>query len=347
MRKKILPIENPNKFFAYKPFDASRIAILLTQNPTCKELYENFIHYRIEKSYVQGEMVLDCHFSEEFSSIGVKKIPIDLLLDLSSDFISFCKISIDRDFYLFIPIECSEISNYSVYKAKKIPHHIFVYGYDDEQQLFLCAEFFSFSNKRYSFEPVSYQEMEEAFFSLQSQVTSEMMRKEHLQWKKDIELLYSLVDHKDKFTIQRIQCGLHYYLDKRDCDGNKDYIKDVYYGVAIYDLLEEYINELIKEDYQSFDIRCFTLVLFHFRYLRLQAEFIKKNYDCDENHQNEFVNNFLELENYAQFFLNLAIKYKIVRKITILKRILKMIKYLKDKDIEILNQYINYLMTVQ
>ena len=135
MRKKILPIENPNKFFAYKPFDASRIAILLTQNPTCKELYENFIHYRIEKSYVQGEMVLDCHFSEEFSSIGVKKIPIDLLLDLSSDFISFCKISIDRDFYLFIPIECSEISNYSVYKAKKIPHHIFVYGYDDEQQL--------------------------------------------------------------------------------------------------------------------------------------------------------------------------------------------------------------------
>ena len=89
------------------------------------------------------------------------------------------------------------------------------------------------------------------------------------------------------------------------------------------------------------------MVLFHFRYLRLQAEFIKKNYDCDENHQNEFVNNFLELENYAQFFLNLAIKYKIVRKITILKRILKMIKYLKDKDIEILNQYINYLMTVQ
>ena len=71
MRRKTLPVENPNQFFAYKPFDASRIAILLTQNPMCKELYENFIHYRIEKINSQGYMQLDCHFNEEFSSFGV------------------------------------------------------------------------------------------------------------------------------------------------------------------------------------------------------------------------------------------------------------------------------------
>ena len=277
MGKKNLPVEDPNDFFAYKPFDASRIAILLTQTPICKELYENFIHYRIEKKYIQGEIVLDCHFNEEFSSIGVKKMPIDLLLEIPIDFIEFCKISIDKNFYLFIPIECSEISNYCAYKKEKIPHHIFVYGYDDEQQTFSCAEFFSFSNKRYSFELVTYGEMEAAFLDLQNQITSEAMKKENSQWKKDIQLLYSYVEFKDKFTIQRIHRALYYYLDGRDCFGNKDYLKDVYYGIAIYDLVKEYINQILKKHYHFFDIRCFTLIYFHFRYLRLQAEFIMQS----------------------------------------------------------------------
>lgn len=343
MRKKSLPVKNPNVFFAYKPFDASRIAILLAQNPICKELYENFIHYRIEKNIVQGKMVLDSHFNEEFSSIGVKKMPIDLLFDLSVDFIEFFKMSIDRNFYLFIPIECSEISNYSVYKKVKVPHHIFVYGYDDEQQVFLCSEFFSFSEKRYSFESVSYKEMEEAFIDLQNQTTPEMMKKEQFQWLKDIQLLYSFADYKDKFTIQRVQCGLRYYLDERDCYGNKGYLKDVYYGIAIYDLLEKYINEVLREDYESFDVRCFVLLFFHFRYLKLQAEFIKQNYDCNREKQDEFINKFLELEKYAHNLLNVAIKYQITREGTILQRITKKIKELKDEDIKILTQYINFL----
>lgn len=341
MRKKNLPVENPNEFFAYKPFDASRIAILLTQNPICKELYENFIHYRIEKKNVQGNMELDCHFNEEFSSIGVKKMPIDFLLDFSIDFIEFCKMSIERNFYLFIPIECSEISNYSVYKKETYPHHIFVYGYDDEQQVFLCSEFFSFSKKRYSFEAVSYLEMEKAFLDLQNQTTLEMMNKEQFQWLKDIQLLHSFVDYKDKFTIQRVQSGLQFYLDKRDCCGNKDYLKDVYYGIAIYDLLEEYINEILKKDYELFDTRCFTLIFFHFRYLRLQAEFIKQNYDF--NMEDEFINKFLELEKYANILLNVAIKYQITRKKAILQDMIKKIKELKEGDIDILTQYIKYL----
>lgn len=347
MRKKTLPVQNPNEFFAYKPFDASRIAILLTQNPICKELYENFIHYRIEKINIQGHTELDCHFNEEFSSIGVKKMPIDFLLNFSIDFIEFCKMSIDRNFYLFIPIECSEISNYSVYKKEKLPHHIFVYGYDDDQQVFLCSEFFSFSKKRYSFESVSYLEMKMAFLGLQSQTTPDMMNKEKFQWLKEIQLLHSFVDYKDKFTIQRIQSGLRFYLDERDCCGNKGYLKDVYYGIAIYDLLEEYIIEIIKKDYELFDIRCFTLIFFHFRYLRLQAEFIKQNYNFNMEKQNEYINKFLELEKYANILLNIAIKYQITRDKAILQHIIKKLKKLKEGDIDILTQYIKYLAIIE
>ncbi len=184
-------------------------------------------------------------------------------------------------------------------------------------------------------------EMEEAFLDLQNQTTPEMMNKEQFQWLKDIQLLKSFADYKDKFTIQRVQSGLRFYLDGRDCYGNKGYLKDVYYGIAIYNLLEEYINEILKENYELFDIRCFTLIFFHFRYLRLQAEFIKQNYDIEK--QDVFIKKFLDLEKCANILLNVAIKYQITRKKAILQNIIKKIKEMKEGDINILTQYINYL----
>ena len=187
--------------------------------------------------------------------------------------------------------------------------------------------------------------MEAAFLDLQNQITSEAMKKENSQWKKDIQLLYSYVEFKDKFTIQRIHRALYYYLDGRDCFGNKDYLKDVYYGIAIYDLVKEYINQILKKHYHFFDIRCFTLIYFHFRYLRLQAEFIMQNYNAVK--ENEFISKFLELEKYARDLLNIAIKYRISRKKEILQKIVIMLMNLKEEDIKILTQYTDYLKVLK
>lgn len=341
--KKCLPVKDPNTIISYKPFDTSRIAILLAQEKTCQELYENFIHYRIEKVGVEGQMELDCHFNEEFSSIGIKKMPIDLLLGMKINFIEFCKESIDRDFYLFIPIETSEISNYSIYKKKKVPHHIFVYGYDDENQIFECGEFFSYSNRGYSFESVTYKELENAFMDLQKQTKPEMMNNDHLQWLKDIQLLHSFTEYKDKFTVQRVQIGLQNYLNERDCFGNKDYLKDVYYGYAIYDLLKEYIEQIIEKDREVFDVRTFYMIYLHFRYLRLQAEFLNENYVKEKNGLDSFIEKFLELEEKSYKLVNVALKYSITRRKTTLERAIQKILSLKEEEERVLKKYIDYL----
>lgn len=345
--KKILPVKSPIDFIAYKPFDASRIAILLAQETLCKELYENFIHFRIEKLCEKGMIELDCHFNEEFSSVGVKKVPIDVLFDLHIEFIDFCKKSIDREFYLFIPIETSEISNYSVYKEKKVPHHIFVYGYDDEKQVFKCSEFFSFSSAQYSFEEVSYQEMKNAFLDLQQQTNEKMMENEWAQWLKDIQLLHCFKEYKDRFTIERVRIALQNYLDEKDCYGNKGYIKDVYYGFAIYDLTEEYIDQISKKDRDSFDIRCFSLILFHFHYLRLQAEFIKQNYEDTKKGMQTFIDEFNKIEKDSKELRSLAIKYRLTHEKGILNRIKIKLQKTKEKEMEILVKYINYLKYIE
>lgn len=346
MNKKILPVACPKDFMAYKPFDASRIAILLAQERLCKEIYEKFLHFRIEKKINVVNIELDCHFNEEFSSIGIKKIPTDLIKDLNIDFITFCKNSLRRDFYVFLPIETSEISNYINYKKKLIPHHIFIYGYNDDKEVFYCSEFFSFSELPYSFQMVSYQEMEAAYYKLQNMLKNNEMEYESEEWLKDIQLLHSFTDYVDKFNINRVINGLQNYLNEKDYSGNKNYIKDVYYGFAIYDLVVEYVNEnLIRNSNASndFDIRCFVLIFYRFHYMKLQTVFIKENYTIYNNDKQLFTDKYSRIEEEALRMLNLTIKYKISGEKNILVKVINYLEKIKKSDLVVTRKYIDYL----
>lgn len=346
MDKKVLPVAEPNNFIAYKPFDASRIAILLAQESLCKEIYENFLHFRIEKKVINGNINLDCHFNEEFSSIGVKKVPTDIIKDLNIDFITFCKVSIERNFYIFLPIDTSEITNYLNYKKDLIPHHIFIYGYDDEKNVFYCAEFFSFSNSPYSFQTVTYQEMEAAYLKLQSILKSNTMNNEWAQWMKDIQLLKSFTEYVDKFNVKRLIIGLQNYLNENDCAGNKNYIKDVYYGSAIYELVLEYINDNLINNQKDFDIRCFALIFYRFHYMKLQTVFIKENYCLSSKYIQYFINRYLKLEKEAQVILSLTIKFRISGEKNLLYKVSALIKKIKKNDLYITKEYIECLKTI-
>lgn len=347
MNKKVIPVTSPNNFIAYKPFDASRISILLAQETLCKEIYENFLYFRIEKKVNNKEINLDCHFNEEFSSIGVKKIPTDVIKDLNIEFIKFCKISLERDFYIFLPIETSEITNYINYKKKLIPHHIFIYGYNDDKKVFYCSEFFSFSEAPYSSQIVTYQEMEAAYYKLQSLQKSNVMDNEWAQWMKDIQLLHSFTEYIDKFDIKRLIIGLQNYLDGNDCSGNKNYIKDVYYGFAIYDLVAEYIKEKLISYQKNFDIRCFTLIFYRFHYMKLQTIFIKENYVVYGSDIQFFIDSYSDIEKEAYIMLNLIIKFTISEKKDILIRVCDLMERIKRNDLVVTRSYIECLKSIK
>ncbi len=340
---KVLPVKRPNEFIAYKPFDASRVEVLLAQETICKELYENFIHFRVEKSTKNDIVQLDCHFNEEFASLGVKKVPIDVLMDLHINFIDFCKTSIDREFYLFIPITTNKVSKYTVYGSDHVPHHIFVYGYDDAKQVFLCSGFFDFSNAPYRFEEVSYQELEDAFTDLQRHVSKDMMKNEWGQWLKDIQLLHSFTEYTDKFTIERVRNGLSNYLNERDCYGNKGYIKDVYYGFAIYDLTIQYLDSVKGSNEEYFDVRCFALLYFHFHYLRLQTQFIKEYYHDTRNEIQTFMKIFENMEQRMDRLKKQALKYDFSRRESILEQLKGELYEVKQEEASVLKAYIKCL----
>ncbi len=346
MKIKELPFKLPNKFIAYKPFDASRISILLAQESLCKEIYENFLHFRIEKEIEKENIKLDCHFNEEFSSIGVKKVPIDIITDLGIDFITFCRTAIEKDFYIFLPIETFEVSNYINYKKKYRPHHIFIYGYNNEKEVFYCSEFFSFDKGIYSSETVTYREMEEAYYKLQTELESKVMLNEWAQWMKDIQLLHSFREYNDKFNIKRLILGLQNFLEENDCYGNKNYIKDVFYGFAIYDLIIEYINNILKSSKSNFDIKSLSLIFYRFRYMKLQAQFIQENYSKYNQSIQSIIDSYWEMEEKSYNALKLAIKFSISHEKNILNKVINLIEELKKNDYIVTINYIECLKNI-
>lgn len=344
MKRKILPQKLPNDFIAYKPFDASRISILLTQDVTCKEIYENFMYYRIEKKIEEnGSIELDCHFNEEFSSIGVKKVPINILND--SNIIDFIIKSIDCNYYIFLPIETSCISNYINYKKRNNPHHIFIYGYDLVEKLFYCSEFFGFSERPYSSELVNFHELENSYYNLQERLNESIMDDEWAHWMKDIQLLYSYKKFNDRFSIGRIVNGLSYYLDERDYCGNKNYIHNVYYGFAIYDLVIGYSKKHLMISDKPYDIRGVSLIYYHFHYLLIQIKFIIDEFGFMD--LENIVPEFDILRNHSRILLSLGIKYRIKLNTNDLYSIITSLDKLKMLDYELTNKYIDKLKYIQ
>lgn len=345
MNKKVLPVKSPNGFLTYKPFDSTRISVLLAQDKLCKEIYENFMYFSVEKcAYDNGVMKLECHYKEQFSSIGEKRVPIDLILDMDMDFIKFCKKSLDKEFYVFLPIETSEISNYINYKKKPVYHHIFIYGYNDDERVFYCSEFFAFSNDKYSYQTVSYDEMEAAFYKLQRELDEDSLSKEKMQWLKDVHLLHSYTEYRDRFTINRLIVGLQNYLDKRDNNGNKDYIKNLYYGYAIYDLCDIYIEYIVSNNfYYHFDMRPFLLIKDRFHYMKIQSEFVSENYASDSSEINHIVDEFIRLEKEARKMFHLTIKYTMRGENKNVTKILEILDMLKSEDYAVTSRYIECL----
>ena len=270
-------------------------------------------------------------------------MPIDLLRDLQVDFIRFCKTSLDQDFYLFMPIDTSEISNYTSYQKYRVPHHIFLYGYNDEKRVFYCSEFFSFSSAPYSAQTVRYEELEAAFYQLQAQQKENVMGNEWAQWMKDVQLLHSFTEYMDKFSVNRLVVGLEHYLNERDCYGNKDYLPGVSYGFAIYDLLMEYVKGVSVKSQSGLDVRGPSLLFFRFRYMKLQVKFLQETYPDFAESLEPFVLLYAKLESESRSLLSLAMKFQIDRKEKILTRLSEKTRQLKQNDWAVTKDYIECL----
>lgn len=144
---------------------------------------------------ILGDRELTCDYLEQYHLPSFASVFID-----PSNIVSFIKEMILKGFYLLITVNAKYIRNYK--KDHDFCHAIFIYGFDDDINMFYVGDFFR--NQKYAYEQCSYDEMREAF---------EMKNKEY--WLTGIRL-FRKKKNQFQFNLQEFRGVLQDYLYPED-----------------------------------------------------------------------------------------------------------------------------------
>lgn len=81
-----------------------------------------------------------------YHMFDVNKVPREMILEKDKEQIKeTIKTWIDREQYVLIYFNTFYISQYPSYQKYDFNHHAMIYGYDTQEEVFLCADFFDFT----------------------------------------------------------------------------------------------------------------------------------------------------------------------------------------------------------
>ena len=137
---KELPFKMP--FISYEPLTNHIIGIIASDFERFQSaLYNNFIDIVTTSTanYYGLKDFLNYHMFD------VNRIPRDIIHGLDKHkIIDLIKKWIDEEQYIVVNFNTFYVSNYSTYKKRYFNHYAMIYGYDTQEEVFLCADFFDF-----------------------------------------------------------------------------------------------------------------------------------------------------------------------------------------------------------
>ena len=164
------------------------------------------------------------------------------------DFIKYC---IDRNYYIRIWLDWFYIPGSSYYQVESYPHPTFIYGYNDDTEEIIAADFYI---GKYKEVHISKETLEKAYEAI-------MLPEKRLHMT-EVVSLYKYRDIQCNINLQKIIRDYQDYVNSED--GYRIYKNDpdfanvgFSFGISFYDVL----NYLIKE--AVFDRRPFQVLLDH------------------------------------------------------------------------------------
>ena len=164
------------------------------------------------------------------------------------DFIKYC---IDRNYYIRIWLDWFYIPESSLYQKENYPHPTFIYGYDDDKEEIIAADFYM----------RKYKEIRISNIILDQAYKSVMMPEKRLHMTETVSL-YKYRDIQCNVNLQKIIRDYQDYVNSED--GYRIYKNDPDYanvgfsfGISFYDVLDYLIKDA------KFDFRPFQVLLDH------------------------------------------------------------------------------------
>ncbi len=270
--------------------------------------------------------------------LNIFEIPNELIDSFSGSFVEFIKYCIRTGMYIFTFLDVSKIKQYRQVPSKF--HEIFIFGYDDENEIVHFADFPINNASKYSYSTCPYNEIEEAYSSMK-------------QFEYPLIKSTALIKYSDSipytFDMKYVKDSICSYIEPNHIRAEEynEYVMSLfsalgwntktYLGVDIYDFLLNYIGSEVKRNRQHISVELFHGFLDHKEMMikRIKYFMCKGYFDEDKE---DFVAEYRKVRDNIKIVRNLIIKYNISQNQIELKKAIDILQETREIEIPLLRK---------
>lgn len=229
--------------------------------------------------------------------------------------------SINENKYLFIYVDRYYIDCTDLYYRHHMPHEIFVYGYDLNNDKVYVGD--NMRNGKFIFDICSFDGILRAYCALES----------NLLFFKMIRKLKVCENTTCEININQIRYGIETYVNSSETFKIVGETSKMNYGIDVIDLIKE---RILYNKGENLDIRFFHLLYEHKLLMEMRVDYLIRHGYIEKSVIS--IKEFEKLKNDVFILRNLALKYEIIEKKEILFSIYNKLCEIEIKDINLLSK---------
>jgi len=312
---------------------ACTIPIFINKPEGKKWFIQNYLNYMITYDEKYDHVVSDYFYSDFTYNSAINFYQPENIVNfpyscysaptsMICNIIEFIKQIINSGFYVCLYVNLKYLSKYCL--KEDLIHEIFIYGYDDNQQLIYSSGYMQ--RKKYSLYTHTYNEFvmsyEKRNVNSPMHIYFDTQRISYFKYKDNFEYNFELSKFVDTLK-EYLSISTDYKSIKRYiCYTNEKSNEKITYGIESIKVLIKYLQNINEK--QTIDLRQIYFLYNHKINMKFKMEYLMDiQYIMDKS----ILENYQEIIHDSKICLNYCIKYTIKPK---KEYIVKMILYLKE-----------------
>lgn len=332
MNSKILPMQYP--LVTSWQWQANAFAVLDNYPETEPWIMSHFIQLQLTSNF--GSSYVDFYRTPTFEFcpwLFHQHLKRETVSYFNADICSFFVDSINMNNYIYGVFDQA----YFLQGHDRLPHDLFIYGYDLERQLFHVADF-TFTGK-YSFAEVAFNQMEKAYHAIQGGDDWLYLGKGGL----------SLISYNDslgyEFRLANVIEQLEGFLSGTN---SFEKMREMTYrtrpcvfGLEVYDKLIEDLVKINRKEMEA-DYRPFHVICDHKALMLRRLLFLERNGYLESG--TGLYERYRDVENDALLCRNLLIKYTLTNDSSIIDKMITNVRKIIKNETEIIEILLSKLV---
>ncbi|WP_440109532.1 hypothetical protein [Paenibacillus sp. QZ-Y1] len=326
----------------------SNLLSVISQNERYVDWFlDNYIQLLANKDeYKRNILRLDFYTNDLWKTcpfVQIQQISRKTIAKKYDNIIDFFRDSIREQSYVYVLVDKYYISKYqNSYKKNHYVHDIFLYGFDNDKEVFYAAD--NFAGGKYSYETIKFSESTDAYNHVGILNLEDWLEGIQLVTYREKNNFWGLT-HYYKFDIDKLIIELSDYLTsfktvKRYGHAYYQWMlhaADYAFGLEVYDVIINYLNATSDLN----DLRPLFVLWEHKKVMLLRIKYLEEN---------KFIHTvlstgYIKIEQETKILMGLYLKYLLTREEKIRQRIISKLSAVRQEEEVILRNLLNLLKT--